>query len=197
VNIEEVTSIAATVLLSLGGGGAIVFGLSNWLGKVWADRMMEKERHVYAKDLEALRDALRLQSDLVLAELRTKLEIAKEALVGDHVNRVTTYRDSVEPVVKFVAKVQMLLIGKRPMLSTEELTEFESQRLHVYAHLSMHAPQEVMDAHDQLIDEMMAVVYDKKDTTWPVFRDLALRFLNEVRKDIGIRPEPIVYRGAR
>jgi hypothetical protein len=36
------------VIASLGGGGAIVLGFSGWLGKVWAERLMEKERHEHA-----------------------------------------------------------------------------------------------------------------------------------------------------
>ena len=39
MSVEDVLSIAATILTSLGGGAFIVFTLSNWLGKVWADRL--------------------------------------------------------------------------------------------------------------------------------------------------------------
>ena len=30
------------LLTALGGGGLIVFGLSSWLGRVWADRIGEQ-----------------------------------------------------------------------------------------------------------------------------------------------------------
>lgn len=39
MNWEEVLKIALTVIASLGGGGAIVFGLSGFLGRVWVDRL--------------------------------------------------------------------------------------------------------------------------------------------------------------
>jgi hypothetical protein len=40
----EPFEIAQAVLLSLGGGGAIVFGLSSFLGKVWAQKILQSEK---------------------------------------------------------------------------------------------------------------------------------------------------------
>jgi hypothetical protein len=45
----EAWKIAAAIILSLGGGGAIVFALSGYLGKLWADRALENQRHEHAK----------------------------------------------------------------------------------------------------------------------------------------------------
>jgi len=50
----EVLKIALGVIAALGGGGAIVAGLSSWLGKVWADRLMAKETAKFREDLERL-----------------------------------------------------------------------------------------------------------------------------------------------
>jgi hypothetical protein len=44
MNISDLAKIVVSVLVSLGGGGAIVVGLSSWLGKIWAERLMERER---------------------------------------------------------------------------------------------------------------------------------------------------------
>lgn len=58
---------------ALGGGAAIIFALSSWLGKVWANRLMEAHKARHARDLKAL------EADLVrAAEDRTrKLESLK------------------------------------------------------------------------------------------------------------------------
>jgi uncharacterized membrane protein len=40
---SEIAEMAASVIVSL-GGGLIVFGLSSYLGKVWANRVLEKQR---------------------------------------------------------------------------------------------------------------------------------------------------------
>jgi len=42
---SEVFQVSLAVLASLGGGGAIVLGLSSWLGRVWAERILAGEKH--------------------------------------------------------------------------------------------------------------------------------------------------------
>ena len=175
----------------------IVFALSNWLGKIWADRLMQKERQDYAIQLEQLRNSLRYTSEEQLASIHSQLEIAKDTLIREHLDRVTIYRAVVDLIAGITAKVEMILLKRRGPLTSDELHEFEIQRLRVYAYLAMHAPQSVMDAHDAINDLILEVVYDGKTTTWEHFRNLALQFLNEVRKDVGIRPESITYQGKR
>ena len=65
----EIVETCSAVLVSLGGGGAIVFGLSNYLGKVWAERGLEKQRQEYTKlNLE-------FSHQLDLASRRVQMEI--------------------------------------------------------------------------------------------------------------------------
>ncbi len=52
---EEILRIAATVVLSLGGGGAIVFALASWLGKIWASKILHADRAEYEQQLERMR----------------------------------------------------------------------------------------------------------------------------------------------
>lgn len=194
---EDILSIALTIIASLGGGGAIVFGLSTWLGKLWADRLMQRERQKHDIELEHLRSELKSSTNQQLATMQTQLDIAKAAHVQDHMDRMTIYRHAVDIFVGIVAKIQRMLQQKRNTLNADELYEFEVQRMQLYAYLAMHAPQSVMNTHDALSDLILDVVHDGKTTTWEHFRGLAIHFLNEVRKDIGIRPEPIDYRGRR
>ena len=46
----EIWSIANAVLLSIGGGGLLVFAFSSWLGKVWAARILENEKGALQKE---------------------------------------------------------------------------------------------------------------------------------------------------
>lgn len=193
----DIISVGASVVASLGGGAVLVFALSNWLGKVWADRLMQKERQDYALQLEHLRNSLKLASEEQLVSLRAQLDVAKETCVREHLDRMTIYRAAIDLVAGIVAKIEMILQQRSGPLTSDELQEFEVQRLRVYAYLAMHAPQSVMDAHDAVFDLILAIVNDDQDTTWEHFRSLALQFLNEIRKDVGIRPEPIAYRGTR
>ncbi|TKF87595.1 hypothetical protein FCV67_26055, partial [Vibrio sp. F13] len=50
---ESIFKISTGFLASVGSAGVIIFGLSSWLGKVWAQRILDEERHKLAEDLEA------------------------------------------------------------------------------------------------------------------------------------------------
>ncbi|MBI2304095.1 MAG: hypothetical protein HYU86_05050 [Chloroflexi bacterium] len=50
----DLLSIAGAVSLSLGGGAAIVFALSKWLGGVWAARILASEEAQHQREFEAL-----------------------------------------------------------------------------------------------------------------------------------------------
>lgn len=197
MKLHEIISIAATALLSLGGGGLIVLGLSNWLGKVWATRLMQNERQKHAEDLENLRGKLYLNNEQELASVKHDLEITKEKYLTDHTDRIAVYRSAIDLIAVIVAKIEMVLLQKRAPLTPDELQEFEVQRLRIYAYLAMHAPQSVMDANDALTDLILSILHDGKITTWQHFRGLAINLLNEIRKDIGVNPSPIEYRGTR
>ena len=70
----EVLKIALGVIAALGGGGAIVAGLSSWLGKVWADRLMVEEKVKYEKELERL--AKQLERKNYVSKVRFDAEFA-------------------------------------------------------------------------------------------------------------------------
>ena len=54
MNIESF-ELAQALLLSLGGGGLLVFALSSWLGKVWASRILASETRKYTQELEEIK----------------------------------------------------------------------------------------------------------------------------------------------
>ena len=58
MDVSSTFHVALAVLASLGGGGLLVFGLSSWLGKVWANRILESDRRRYREEIERLRGEL-------------------------------------------------------------------------------------------------------------------------------------------
>lgn len=67
---KDIIQVASVMLFSLGTGGAIVFALSSWLGKVWANRLMAAETAKHSQDLERLRQELTKSSDSYKVKLR-------------------------------------------------------------------------------------------------------------------------------
>jgi hypothetical protein len=74
---KEVLEIALTVIASLGGGGVIVFGLSGYLGKLWAERALEKQRQDYTQLNVELAHQLGLVTRRVQIELDTLAHLHK------------------------------------------------------------------------------------------------------------------------
>ncbi len=74
---KEVLQIAAIIIASLGGGGAIVLALSSWLGKVWANRILEREKAEHAKEIESYKSDLKKELDAINAIKEKALYISK------------------------------------------------------------------------------------------------------------------------
>ena len=70
MNFKDVMEVGAAVIASLGGGGALVLGLSNYLGKIWADRGLEMQKQEYSR----LNIAFQNQLDIATRRLQVELD---------------------------------------------------------------------------------------------------------------------------
>jgi hypothetical protein len=114
-------NIAGAIFLSIGSATAILFGLSSWLGKVWASRILETERH--------------------------ELSILKETFLNEHSEKVKTYKAVIDVVSKILADFDKWQLGDLTLEEGKEAFHtFNAERLRVYGYLGMVAPQSVMDA---------------------------------------------------
>lgn len=162
--------LAGTILFSIASAGAILFGLSSWLGKVWASRILERERN--------------------------ELSILKETFLKEHNEKTTTYKTAVDVVSKILADLDKWTLGDfSPDKGKDAYHSFNEQRMRVYGYLAMVAPQAVMDAQDALMDKILLVIQGKEKYIWAEIRERALALLNEIRKDIAIDKSPISYNG--
>jgi len=48
MDITEIFKITGAILSSIIGSTVIIIGLSSWLGKVWANRVLEQDKLKYA-----------------------------------------------------------------------------------------------------------------------------------------------------
>ncbi|MGY4041999.1 hypothetical protein [Aeromonas hydrophila] len=194
---SEYLSIGATIIASLGGSGAIILGLSNYLGKIWAERLMATEKANHEQKLEYLRVQLQKENQLHLAELNNGLEIYKQTHLREHSDKLVIYRATIELTAIMLAKVEMIALQYKRELSPEEKEKFEIERLKIYGYLAMIAPQEVMDANDVFVDQLLAIVFDGKVTSWETIRTKLLYLTNSMRRDIGIDKSDVAYNGNR
>jgi hypothetical protein len=73
----ETLGLAGAILGSLGGGSIIVFAASNWLGKVWANRILEKEKAELQRELEHYKTDLQKDIEKEKTALQREIEKAK------------------------------------------------------------------------------------------------------------------------
>jgi hypothetical protein len=152
---EEIWKTAAAILAALGGGGAIVVAFSGWLGKLWAEKLMAKEKAKYEAELAELKSQLERSNQDNLTRLQTELGIFKDTYLKLHNDKIGTYGFVCGVVSDFLADMNMLQVGQKPDANFYD--RFNRGRLKAHGHLAMLAPQEVMDAYDALIDEIFFI----------------------------------------
>lgn len=193
---EEAFNAALAVLTALGGGGAIVLSLSTYIGRIWAERLMGKEKAAHEQQLATLQSDLRLQVDDALATSKNNLEIFKEKNLKGHHDKIAIYRLASDVVVEILGDLDYLYIHQSPPADAKSrLDKLNRERMRAYAYMAMLAPQPVMDALDELFDHLLLVVNDHEKYEWPQVRALSLGLLNAIRNDIGLDKATIVYNG--
>lgn len=178
---EDSLRIFITGLASIGGGGALVLGLSTWFGKMWADKMLANQTHELATQLEST---------------KRELDVVMQTTLRFQNDKILTYRIVIDMVARLLAALDAHQSGRlvEPAAGAR-FDEFNEQRIRVYGYLAMLAPQSVMDAQDSLVDHLIRVGNGSLAYEWAEVREKALLMLNAVREDIGIGKDPITYNG--
>lgn len=52
MQLTQIINIATAIIASIGTSSLLIMGLSSWLGRVWAARILEADKLKYAKELE-------------------------------------------------------------------------------------------------------------------------------------------------
>ncbi len=198
MTLTDAFALVGAALVSIGSGGGIVLLLSGWLGKVWANRIMEADRARHTQELEKLRSELRHTSERELTAMRTELDIFREKHLKGHSDKLQIYQLATNIVADFLSDFERIYATSQvPPDIGDRLDAFNRNRMRVYGYLAMLAPQPVIDAFDSLIDHLLAVRNAEKSYVFAEIRPLIIGVLNEIRKDIGIDVSPIEYRGKR
>jgi hypothetical protein len=180
MEIDEIFKIAAAVIGSLGGGALIVAAFANWLGGIWAKKMLQNERAKHAEDLE---------------NIKAELEVLKTKDVTRHHDKLSTYREVIGIVSVMLSELEEVSSGKKETISTEAEKYFSVNRSKIYGYISLVSNQEVMDGYNELFDYLIQIIYSGEKGEWSEMRDKADVMLNAMRQDLGINEGNISYRG--
>ena len=108
-SVAEVFELAGAIVASLGGSTVLVIGLSGWLGKVWAGRIMERERTALTLSIENVKAELvrSIEHDKAeLARLQDAHRAELEELSGQRQDALNRKRDV---YAQLVTKMRVLL----------------------------------------------------------------------------------------
>lgn len=196
MQISEISSITASIIASVGTSGVIIFGLSNWLGRIWANRLMEKDRAQHTQELEKLRVTLQLEQEKSIKQMQHELDIFREKHLKAHNDKIAIYRMAADIVASILTDIEQFAEGHlNPNEGPTVKQRFTRDRIRLYGYLGMFASQSVMDAQDELIDHLILIIYGKEKYEWEKVRGFGISFINEVRKDIDFNSNYIKYNG--
>lgn len=86
---KDYLDLVGAVIFALGGGSAIVLAMSSWLGKLWADRIMENARSTHQKELESLKAEYQKH----LEAYKSELDMAKLNYIRYSDHQFTLYNE--------------------------------------------------------------------------------------------------------
>lgn len=79
MHLTDIFELTAAVLASIGGAGFVVVGFSSWLGKFWANHLMESERHENQRKLTAITEEIKQTNNIELEKLKSALDLSSHA----------------------------------------------------------------------------------------------------------------------
>ena len=167
---SDVFALLAALLASVGTAGGIILALSGWLGKVWANRIADRERATFAKDLEQYRHQL---SELAAHQ--------QDALVRR--------RD----VYAALSTSMRVLLGSGQAATDEQKREF----LRAYDQSCLWASEGVADAIGELLDGMKTNVAAPGTVSQARLQDLYASCILAMRRDSGFPATGLNYRVVR
>ncbi len=119
---EDIFKTLAAVFVSVGGAGAIFFGLSSYLGKVWANRILESDRARFTQEIEALKAQFEATNRKLQAQLDKRV----------HVSRIQfeTEFQGLQKVWQAIANLRSAMSPVRPEITLSSPNEDYLTRFH-------------------------------------------------------------------
>jgi hypothetical protein len=196
MEIRDALEVGSVVIASLGGGALLIFAMSNWLGRVWADRLMQAERAKHDAEFEQLRAQLHTKTSNEIELVKRRLDIATTSHLREVQEKIAIYRSVVDLVAEILGDFDRAYVdGKVAPDAQERYDRFNRGRMRAYGYMAMLAPQAVMDSFDAVVDHLMMISNGREPYEWTKVRALAVAMINAVRRDIGLDKSPIEYRG--
>lgn len=138
----DVIKVVATTLGSIASGGVVVLALAGWLGRVWANRIMENDRANHARLLEQMKadaarslEAQRHDAQLTLHGLKERSDVLVKRLDDElgrgryvHSMQFKKEFELYEQTWAALALLRNKTLSLRPVLDQHDPAETREQR---------------------------------------------------------------------
>ncbi len=144
MTVDDVVTICSSVIIGLGGGSIIIWRLSNWLGKVWANRILAEDKLKYTQQLEIVKNELGRASQEYLIKF-SSLHAERATIIRDlHAKLVDAQRvmnstlkpfqevgepsldDKIDTFVKSINNFNQFYLNNRIYLPRQLCTQIET-----------------------------------------------------------------------
>ncbi len=146
---------------------AILIGALTWLSKHIFKSLLDK-------DIEKYKD-----------ELNHKSINYKE--------KIDLYKEVSKPIINLIVTIE----HNQGQIQKDLIISFEKDRLFISTQLAMFAPTNVFNSFNDLIDYIYNSLESKEEYTFKQLRNISMKLLTDIRKDIGIYKDEITYNGNR
>jgi hypothetical protein len=146
---------------------AILIGAITWLSKHIFKSLLDKDIEKYKNDLNNKSINYREKIDL--------------------------YKEVSKPIINLIITIE----HNQKQISKDLIMSFEKDRLFISTQLAMFAPTKVFDSYNELIDYIYNSLENKEEYTFEQLRNISMKLLTDIRKDIGIYKDKIKYNGNR
>lgn len=186
INWQDVIIHIGSTLVS----GTVVVGAAAWVIQKLISGRLERQA-------DAFRIQLKADADAANERLKTSLQMMVlehgERTTQTLRERVSLYKEALPPIIDLITRSQL----DQESLTKAFVTEFEKKRLITTAMLGMFAALPVFEAYNALTDYVLDYLEGRRLFLFPEFRALGFKVLSEMRKDVGISKDELVYRGTR
>jgi len=197
------------IVVATSGSTVVLISITLWLARnLIQERLRAAIKHEYDTKLEHLKSDVQKETETAVATLRNQLEressqdlarlqkdldLFKQKELSGHHQKPQVYQLVFDVFAEIYSD---LLIAFTQGQHVQVRDKYNRSWVRCYGYLSMIAPQDVMDAFDRLNDYALKVLSGSQlPQPWPQTRELALTFINSMRRDIGLDTREIEYHG--
>src|SRR6056297_3010706 len=199
---NEIWNVSFAILTSLGGASVIVWGLSSWLGKVWASRILNNEKAKLNKELQKFKQAHKTELETYKTELEKarndynrysskKFQIIEETwnamfTITDELNAISFYENKynefLEQNISIILKY-LQLIKKNSLYFNQDIEQLLNEFININSEIVAYAGEKAKENNPKEYTTIFREVQAKGIKREKKLEEIKIKFKRELNFD--------------